>query len=86
MHIYTRICILPNKLIVQICQGENCDGSISELTCWFQEMVCAHTLSSAHTHLQLLHIINVLIIHNYLITKRGRQSKCSSKDIKICSF
>lgn len=70
-----------------VSRRKKCDESFSELTCWFRAMVCAtHTFSSTHTPLQLLHVINVLIIQNYLITKRGSQSKCSSKDIKIHSF
>ena len=45
-----------------------------------------HTHTHTHNQLQLLHVINVLIIHNYLITKGESYSKCISKDIKIGSF
>lgn len=66
--------------LVKTRQGETLPSSHSELTSCFRAVV------RTHTQLQLLHIINVLIIHNYLITKEESQSKCSSKDIETSSF
>lgn len=66
--------------LVKTRQEETLPRSHSELTSCFRAVV------RAHTQLQLLHIINVLIIHNYLITKEESQSKCSSKDTETSSF
>lgn len=53
-------------------------------------LVNSHAVSEQlHSYtlkLQLLHIIIVLITHNYLIAKGESLSKCLSKDIKIGSF
>lgn len=61
-------------------QGEKFHGSNSEFTSCFQAVVYTHT------QLQLLHIINVLIIHNYPITKGESQVSVLLKMLKSATF
>lgn len=71
---------MEKKKLVKTRQEETFLRSESELTSCFQAVV------HAHTQRQLLHVINVLIIRNYLITKEQSQSKCGSKDTITSSF